>query len=82
MIYKTIDTLEKMGVMEETPGNTESYWENPMFVIPSGTDWRMIVDVSALGPYILNKRFRFEDFNAWLMNVADLSYLFHLDLRK
>ena len=42
----------------------------------------MIIDVSSLGPYILNKRFRFEDFNAWLMNVQTDSYLFHLDLKK
>ena len=53
-----------------------------MFVIPSGADWRMIVDVSSLGPFIMNKRFRFEDFNAWLMNVQDKSFMFHHDLKK
>ena len=82
MVYQTIKTLEEMGVMEETPGNTPSFRENPMFVIPSGADWRMIVDVSSLGPFIMNKRFRFEDFNAWLMNVQDKSFMFHHDLKK
>ena len=82
VVYETIATLEGMGVMDESPGNIPSYRENPMFVIPSGLDWRMIVDVSSLGPFILNKRFRFEDFNAWLMNVEENSWLFHHDLKK
>ena len=82
-LNETIDKLEKMGVCEQNPGNIPCYRENPRFCIASsGSDLRMIIDMSNLAPFIKGKRFKYEDLNAFLLQIEDDSWSWHLDLTK
>ena len=75
-LNETIDKLERMGVCEQNPGNIPCYRENPRFCIESsGSDLRMIIDVSNLAPFIKGKRFKYEDLNAFLLQVQDDSWV-------
>ena len=73
--WETLDKLFDMGIVKEVEKGG-SHRENPLFCIPtSGSELRTILDVSDLGPYILGKRFKFDDLHAFLMRVQRGDYV-------
>ena len=82
-VDRTIEELRNMGIMEQTKGNIPSHVEHPTFTIPASSgELRLIVDCSSLAPFIVGKRFRYEDYNAWLLRLKQGDWLWHLDLKK
>lgn len=82
-VYETIEKLEAMGIARECRAGTRPYRSNPIFTLETGgPDRRLIVDVSSLAEFIVGKRFRYEDLNAWLLSLVRGSYSFHIDLVK
>ena len=82
-IVKTIDELQQMGIMRQTEGNIPEHVEHKIFTVPASSgEHRLIVDCSSLAPYIIGKRFAYEDYNAWLLRLKKGDWLWHLDLKK
>ena len=82
-IGNTIDELELMGIMRQTEGNIPSHIEHKIFTVPATSgEHRLIVDCSPLAPFIIGKRFKYEDYNAWLLRLKRGDWLWHLDLKK
>lgn len=65
------------------PDNIPAFRVNPSFVLDtSGTDKRMIIDVSSLAPYLIGTRFKYESYVTFLLSITKDSWSWHSDLTK